>query len=265
MRYIDHHVHTNYSPDSDAAIEPYLIKAKSLGLDYIMFTDHMDFGNPHPLFKNPIDYDEYFKTMKVLEEKHEIPIQIGVEIGYEKNYKGKMEEFLGKYPFDFVIGSIHYGDGKCFYSGDFFHGKTQDEAYLRYFEIVLDMVENLTNFDVVGHLDFITRYGPFSDKFYEYEDYKDIIDLILKNLIKDGRGIELNTSGLRGELNIAFPKKEVLSRYKELGGKIITIGSDSHSNQDYEDGIVEGIHMLKALGFNEITSFTKRKAKSIHI
>ena len=265
MKYTDHHVHTNYSPDSEADIKIYLAKAKELGLDYIMFTDHMDFGNSHPLFQNPIDYSEYFKTIKDLEEEYEIPIQIGVEIGYEKNYKDEIEEFVKRYPFDFVIASIHYGDGKCFYSGDFFNGKTQKEAYLRYFEILLDMVENLTNFDVVGHLDYITRYGPFDHKFYNYEDFQEIIDLILIKLIKSGKGIEVNTSGLRGPLNITFPKEEVLKKYRDLGGKIVTIGSDSHFNKDYYAGILHGINYLKSLGFREITSFTKRKARIVKV
>lgn len=120
------------------------------------------------------------------------------------------------------------------------------------------MVENFSNFDVLGHLDFIIRYGPFSDKSYEYDEYKTIIDSILKALIKRDRGIELNTSGLRSKLETTFPKEKVLKRYKELGGEIITIGSDCHSNGDYYKGIPEGIELLKSLGFTKISSFDKR-------
>ena len=263
--YTDHHVHTSYSPDSDADIKEYLIKAKSLGLKHIMFTDHMDFGNNDEFFQNPIDYDEYFKTMKYLEEEYQIGIQVGVEIGYDKNYKNEIDEFLKKYPFDFVIGSVHSGEGEDFYSGDFFTGKTQEEAYLEYFEILLEMVENFTNFDVAGHIDYITRYGGFDHKFYDYEDYKEIIDNILKAIIKNGKGIEVNTSGLRGELNTTFPKEEVLKRYKELGGSIITIGSDSHFNKDYHADVLKVIESLESLGFTEISSFTKRKIERIVI
>lgn len=265
MKYADHHVHTNYSPDSDASIEGYLVKAKELGLDYVMFTDHIDMGTKDLEFQEHIDYDEYFKTMKALEEKYGIPIRVGVEIGYEKNYKEEIDEFLSRHPFEFVISSLHYGDGKDFYLGDFFHGKTQYESYLRYFEILLEMVENFSNFEVVGHLDYIIRYGPFDHRGYDYGDYKEIIDNILKAIIKKDKGIELNTSGLRGGLEATFPKTEVLKRYRQLGGKIISLGSDAHFNEHYYGDIADGIDFLRSLGFTEISSFKDRELETIKI
>lgn len=265
MRYTDHHVHTNYSPDSDAEIKEHLLQAKKLGLEYVIFTDHIDMGAIEIEFQKHIDFDEYFKTMKMFEEEYEISIGVGVEIGYEKNYKDEIDELLDKYPFDFVISSIHYGDGKDFYLGDFFDGKSQYESYLRYFEVILEMVENFNNFEVLGHLDHIVRYGPFEEKAYDLKDYKEIIDTILKTLIKKDKGMELNTSGLRGELKTTFPKGEVLSRYKELCGKIITIGSDAHFNRDYYGGILEGMDLLKDLGFSEVSSFKERKIQQFKI
>ena len=265
MIYTDHHVHSYYSPDSKADIKEYIIKAKEMGLDYIMFTDHTDFGTTDKDFMKLIDYDEYFNRMNGLQEEFNIPIKIGVEIGYEKNYKNEINDFLNKYPFDFVIFSIHYGDDKDFYRGDFFHGKTQEQSYHRYFEILLEMVENFSNFDVVGHLDYITRYGPFDNKYYEYERFKEIIDAILKVIINKDKGIELNTSGMRKSSNTFFPKKEVLKRYKDLGGKIITIGSDAHFNEHYSAGIVDGINLLKSIGYDQISYFENRMKKVMTI
>ncbi|MFA7533685.1 MAG: histidinol-phosphatase HisJ family protein [Tissierellaceae bacterium] len=265
MKYTDHHVHTNYSPDGEGKVEGYVLKAKEMGLEFVTFTDHADFGTKDKDFMVHIDYDKYFHMMKELEEKHNIPIKIGVEIGYEKNQKEEIRDFLGKYPFDFVISSIHYGDGRDFYLGDFFHGKNQNQSYMRYFEILLEMVENFYEYDVVGHLDYITRYGPFENKYYEYEKYKEIIDKISKEIIEKGKGIELNTSGIREEINDFYPKKQVLERYRELGGKTITIGSDSHRNIDYHAGIKEGIALLKSVGFKEISYFHKRIEKKISL
>ena len=265
MKYTDHHVYTNYSPDSDASIEEYLLRAKELGLDSVMFTDHIDMGAIEVEFQDHIDYDEYFKTMKALEKQYGIPIRVGVEIGYEKNHKEEIDRLLEKYPFDFVISSIHYGEGKDFYLGDFFDGKSQYESYLTYFELILEMVENFSNFEVLGHLDHIVRYGPFEHKTYEYGEYREIIDNILKTLIRKDKGIELNTSGLRGELKTTFPKTEVLKRYRQLGGKIITLGSDAHFNEDYYGDIENGIAILKSLGFTEISSFKARKIETIKI
>jgi len=259
--YTDHHVHTRFSPDSSADIESYLLRAKALGLTSVMFTDHADFGTGDELFKDLIDYEGYFNHMKTLEKAYGIPIRVGVEVGYEKNHRGAIDEFLHRFDFDFVIASIHYGDGMDFYLGDFFYGKTQEEAYYRYFEILLEMVENFTNYEVVGHLDYITRYGPFEQKKYRYRDFKEIIDEILKGIIARQRGIEVNTSGLRGLLGVTFPGEEVLRRYLELGGRTITIGSDAHFNEDYYAGVLDEVDRLKALGYTGISAFEKRKEK----
>lgn len=235
------------------------------GQEFVMFTDHMDFGGTDPDFLVGIDYGKYFRQMKEIEEETEFKINIGVEIGYEKEHKSKIEDFLSKYPFDYVIASIHYGDGFDFYLGDFFHGKTQYDSYLRYFEILQEMVENFNNFDVLGHLDFIVRYGPFEDKDYDFEAFKPNIDKILLRTINKSKGIEINTSGLREPNNTFYPKNQVIERYKELGGRILTIGSDSHFNQQYGSGILKAVEFLKTIGVVEISSFTKRKEMKIKI
>lgn len=164
-----------------------------------------------------------------------------------------------------MIASIHYGDGFDFYIGDFFQGKTQYDSYLRYFEILQEMVENFNNFDVLGHLDFIVRYGPFEDKDYDFNTFKPIIDKILLRTIKKAKGIEINTSSLREPNNTFYPKNQVIERYKELGGSILTIGSDSHFNQQYGSGILKAVEFLKTIGVIEISSFTQRKEVKIKL
>lgn len=248
MKYVDHHVHTEFSPDSDAEVVKYISKAKDLGLDYVLFTDHMDFGTTDSDFKEHLDYEKYRDHMKRLEDQYEIPIKIGIEIGYEKNYRDEIERFLDSHGFDFVISSIHYGNGLDFYLGDFFTGKAKDQAYMEYFNIVLDMVKNFKTYDVVGHLDYISRYGPYDDKHYDYKDYKGIIDEILGTIIGNNNGIEINTSGLRGDLAVTFPKDEILLRYKELGGELVTVGSDSHFVRDYKADFREVIDNLNSIG-----------------
>ncbi|MEA3423229.1 MAG: histidinol-phosphatase HisJ family protein [Bacillota bacterium] len=256
--YTDHHVHTEYSPDSSGDMEKYILRAKMLKQDEIMFTDHIDIGSPDEMFKKLIDYDQYFQQVSELKKKYDIDIKVGVEMGYQKNFHYEIEDFVKRYPFDFVIASIHFGEGMDFYSGDFFRGKTQKEAYFRYFEIVEDMVDNFNDFDVVGHLDYITRYGDFTDKKYDYEEFSEIIDRILSKIIEKGKGIEINTSGLRNELQVFHPKREVVQRYLQLGGKVITIGSDAHFVDDYSAGINEAMELLKKLGIKKINTFEKR-------
>lgn len=223
----DSHIHTNYSPDADpdATFEAYIKKALELGLEELVFTDHVDFDAVHPLFHKMIDYDTYIEDFRRVQQTSPIPIQLGVEIGYQPHVKSQINTFLNTYPYDYVILSIHYLEQKDLYTQEYFQNKTKKEAYQRYFETCLDAVRSMNNFDVFGHLDYIPRYAPFDD--YEYEDYKDIIDEILRELISKGKGIEINTSGYTTEQR-AYPKVEVVRRYIELGGTILRYGSDAH-------------------------------------
>lgn len=224
----DTHIHTNYSPDADknATFSKYIEKAKKMGLTEIIFTDHMDFDPVHPIFKTPINYDSYINDLRKYDKKEEtLSVKLGVEIGYQKHVQNKIKQFLQTYSFEHIILSIHYLEKKDLYTGEFFEGKTKKTAYTIYFETLLEAVQNMDQYDVVGHFDYITRYSPFGD--YDFIDYKDIIDQILYCIIKKNKGIEINTSGIQTE-NRTYPKKEVIQRYIELGGTKIVLGSDAH-------------------------------------
>ena len=264
---IDHHTHTKYSPDADMSVtfQTYVEQAKLLGFQGILCTDHVDFDSPEPLFQKMIDYKTYFKEALAVKEKTGFDIRVGVELGYQPQSVSKMKKLVHDYPFDFVIMSMHIIDGLDPYEGSFFKGRTQKESYQKYFEAVLESVQTYKDYDVYGHLDYIVRYGKFDSHSYDYEDYKDIIDLILLAIIKNGKGIELNTSGLDQLPNQTFPKLEVLKRYKELGGKIITLGSDAHKTKDLGRHFNKAFQLLKQSGFDEIAIFKQRKPEFVKI
>jgi len=264
---IDSHMHSNYSPDADpkATFEAYIEKAKRLGIKSLVFTDHVDFDSPAEIFTDMIDYDAYVKHLNEVKNTTDIQLLLGVEMGYQPHLHQRIDDFLSKYPFDFVIMSMHIGDGLDFYNGDFFKGKTQVEAYQRYFEIVLDSVRNYQNYDVYGHIDYIIRYGGYPNKRYLYETHKETISAILKEIIKHGKGIEINTSGLRYGLGLVHPYLELLKEYKALGGKIVTFGSDAHFVKDYYAGFEESIKLLKDAGFEYVTVYRNRKPEFIKI
>lgn len=160
---------------------------------------------------------------------------------------------------------MHAFEGAELDKGDLFRENSQQEGYRIYFENLKKTVENFDNCDVYGHLDFVVRYGNFKNKVLRYEDYKDIIDEILTIIISKGKGIELNTSGLRYKLNSMHPSREILKRYYELGGRIITVGSDAHVAKDLCADFDEAIKELKEIGFKEITTFKNRKPSFIKI
>lgn len=257
---IDVHTHTHFSPDADprATMMRYVEKAKANQVHGVMFTDHVDFDSPIEIFEDQIDYDVYVKELEDVRKHAGIPVLFGVEIGYQSFLNQKYHDLLASRPFDFVICSIHVADGLDFYNGDFFVGKTQHEAYQRYFEVVLDAVRRYDDYDVIGHLDFITRYGGFEDRDYDFMTFQPIIDEILITIIKKQKGIELNTSGLRYGLSNMHPKIEVLKRYKALGGTIVTLGSDAHRVSDLYAGFEEGIDILRDAGFDKVAVFKGR-------
>lgn len=263
---IDSHIHTDYSPDCKAKMEDIVIKANELGLKKIIFTDHVDYDSPDELFREEINYIEYMKEIKYLRDKYkEIEILMGVEIGYQPHLNNKLDKFIKSYPFDFVICSMHSCEGLDLYNGDFFKGKTQIQSYMRYFENIKNCVETYDNYDIYGHLDYIVRYGNFDNKELKYKDFGEIIDEILALIIKKGKGIEVNTAGFRYNLNATHPKIDIVRRYIEMGGKVITIGSDAHKADDICKDFDKTERMLKSIGVKKIAQFKNRIPSFIEI
>lgn len=266
-RIIDHHMHSNYSPDADskATFRAYIERAKALGISRLVFTDHVDFDSPAGVFESQIDYDQYYIDLKHVEKQTGFPLSLGVEIGYQSHLNERMTQFLASHPFEFVICSLHVGDRLDFYNGDFFVGKTQKEAYQRYFEICLETAQSYDDYDVFGHFDYIIRYGGYEHKRYHYDDHKETIEAFLKEIIKKGKGLEINTSGLRYGLGDVHPTIDIMKTYKRLGGRIVTFGSDAHQVKDYYAGFEHALNLLKTSGFDEITVFENRKPIFIKI
>ncbi len=172
---------------------------------------------------------------------------------------------LMKNHYDFVIASSHVVDKCDLCTNDFFEGKTKFMAYLGYFADVLNNVKTCDFFSVYGHIDFINRYGNYADKKMVYGDYKFITDEILKTLIEKGKGIEINTSGYRYGLGHTHPQFELVKRYKELGGEIITVGSDAHVPEDIAKDFDKAYKMLEEAGFKYLTLFTDKKPEFVKI
>ena len=261
MRKIDYHMHTFFSADSEANPREHVLKAIEERLDEICFTDHQDFHYPEMSFDMK-DPDYYFDYMRKLKEefKDQITIKIGVEVGLNRCDQKEIEDFINGYPFDYVIGSIHAIGLEEFYApGEFFNGKSKEEAHLAFFEETLRCVQTFDCFNCLGHLDYIMRYGPYEDRMVDHHKYQNIIDEIFKTLIQKGKGIEVNTSGYRVLKNAGFPNFEQVKRYYDLGGRIITIGSDSHESIRVGEHVEDVVRHYKEIGFNDVSTFTLGK------
>ena len=261
----DFHLHSSYSGDSDADMEQMIQRAIELGYKDIAFTEHMDLefpiteSTPEGMFE--CNVDSYLYNLLQLRSKYvnDINIRFGIELGLQPDLVRQNVKVAKEHDFDFVIGSIHVVDGMEVYTdSDFFAGKTDEEAYRRYFEAVYENLRAYSNFDVVGHLDYVVRYGKTIDTDYSYDKYRDILDKILTRILDREKGIELNTSGLSYGLKDFNPNLDILKRYKELGGEIITIGSDAHKVEDMGRNFDKAEEILKTAGFNYYTVFDGR-------
>ena len=263
----DYHLHTNYSSDSAADMEDVIKRAVSLGLEEIIFTDHWDYVYPDKYFPYQINYNDYIINLDRLKYlyKDKIRIILGVEIGIGPHLGPAVSKFVSKYNFDFVIGSIHDINGKDLYLDNYFDGLTKEDAYNGYFNYFVDSVRAVADINVLGHIDYASRYGNFEDPEVRYDEYSEIIDILLKETISRGKGIEINTSGFRYGINNVYPQMKILKKYKEFGGEIITVGSDAHKACDVAKDFDKAYAILKEAGFSYITLFRNRKPEFVKI
>lgn len=256
----DLHVHSSFSPDASATMEEAVISALDKGLKELCFTDHIDYDYPDMDIHFNLKYDLYFDTIEKLQEKYKdkILIRKGIEMGLQPHVLEKCRKDIEKHNFDFVIGSVHVVEKKDLYNSDYFDNRTQKESYELYFEELHYMISHYQEYNVLGHLDIIKRYGGFNTPL-PLEEFKGHVISILKKIIADGKGIELNTSGFRYNLGDYHPSLDILKIYYQLGGEIITLGSDAHWPGDIAFAFDNAIRDLHDLGFKYICSFDKMK------
>ena len=267
----DMHMHTWFSTDSEACPRDMADEAVRKGLKTICFTDHFDKDDLEWGEEGIFDVDAYFVEMQKLQEEYagKLNIRIGIELGLRTYLKDYYEELTKKYPFDFVIGSVHNvpykkdAEGNILYTDPaaekLFTDRTDKEAYRLMMETTLENVRTSDCFQTLGHLDYVVRYGKSREKEYSYTDYADIIDEILKLLIEKEKGLEVNSAGLKYGLPFAHPHPDVLKRYHELGGEIITIGADANKPEHIAYDFAKAEEILKSCGFKYYTEFFEQK------
>ena len=265
----DFHLHCNFSSDSETAPEDMIKQAVKLGLENICFTDHNDYDYPPEngeiLFL--LDFDSYFQEINRLREKYKdiINIYIGVEQGLQPHLGERVDKYDSLHLLDFIIGSTHIVDGNDPYYPSFWEERSPKECIIQYFENIYKSICCCNNFDVYGHIDYIIRYAPKKDTNYNPFAYSDIIDAILKKLIETGKGIEINTAGLKYGLKETNPCLSIIKRYRELGGEIITTGSDAHKPEHMAYSFEVLRTLLEKGGFSYYTIFKNRKPQFIKL
>lgn len=281
----DFHTHTSFSSDSAAAPEEMAAQAVRLGLKTLCITDHMDYLFPAQ-YSDRFTFDPklYFTRLCDLREhfSSQLTILIGIELGLRNETAVRAEcisyyrRLTAGYPFDFVIGSTHVLEDLDPYYPEYWETHSAANGLQAYFEAILSNLKHYDMFQVYGHLDYLVRYLPFEKQNrsntsskqaertagqpdYDYAAYRELIDEILRQLIENGKGLELNTSGYQYGLPYAHPRPEILQRYRELGGELITIGSDGHCPEHLAYDFDRASRLLRSLGYRYYTVYRAQK------
>jgi histidinol-phosphatase (PHP family) len=260
---IDYHVHSTFSHDGKASIEDICSFAVKKRVDEVCFTEHIS-ATPASPCCHALNMEEYskeiFRCTNLFEGK--LVIKKGIELGEPHLYSNELIKYTSDKTLDFVLGSVHFiaDTDLVFFAED----KSTEESYLAYFNEVYNSV-SAGDIDALGHFDLLKRYAFDLHGKYRHADFKDLIHEILRKAVSRNIGIEINTSGFRSSSLEIFPSQDILRDYKELGGKIITVGSDSHAAETVGNNIPPVYFMLKQLGFKHVYTFDKRNPDGIKI
>ena len=276
----DYHIHTSYSDDSIEPMENQIKKAIELGLKEICFTDHVDYGikkdwsegnieyyygdgigapadQKYPLAN--VNYPEYFAEIDRLARKYKdvITIKKGLEFGIQRHTVERYQTLYNtwKDQLDFVLLSIHQVDNKEFWKQDYQKDKTQKQYNEGYYNELLTCMNMFDDFCSLAHLDSIVRYDL--NGVYPFEKIEPIIAEILKTAISRNKALEINTSCWHYKLSDTTPSRDIIRLYRDLGGKMITIGSDAHSTKYLADHFSDTIAMLKDFGFEYFCTYSR--------
>jgi histidinol-phosphatase (PHP family) len=254
---LDAHVHTNLSPDSDVLLDAYARESVERGIPEFAVTDHVDFAPGTPAYRY-VSFEDRERTAREAAERwapRGLAIRFGVEITYDSRYEEDIRDHLGRHSYDFVIGSVHvYRDSP--FAADraaaWVAGKRLPEIVRPYFSEV-EAAARSGLFDALGHLDFVKRFLHPHVSTAQLADAPELYEPILLALVESGMALEVNTSGLRQPPAETYPSAAVVARFREVGGRAVTIGSDAHKVDSFAWGLADGYAHARDAGFEALT------------
>ena len=253
----DFHMHSRVSFDGHDEPEMMVEAAVKAGLREICFTDHIDYFADVQVQEWVFDTQVYNDAYDKLSHK-DLKIRRGMEFGIKPYNADQLQEDLKRRQFDFVLGSVHFVDELDVYYPEYWDGKTVFQAERRYLEETLACVQAHDGFDVLGHLTYISKCrahpGP---RPVRMEDHRELIDEILRVLAQKGKGMEINTSGV-DRCGDFLPYGPFFRRFKELGGQIVTVGSDAHTASRVGQYTDRACEVLKEI-FGYVCTFEGRE------
>lgn len=271
----DFHIHSIYSDDAENTMAQMALAAAKAGLAGVCFTDHADLDDINGKY-NPLAWrkDEYFAAFEEAKAAagDKTALRLGLELGEATHYPEVAKAVAAEVP-DFIIGSVHNLSGMA----DFYCGRAGGEdgemyatpeachALLERYIGELEDTARLGCFDVIGHIGYPLRYMRTLYPEIGLEAWTERLAELFRTLAQSGKGIELNCSGLRQSLGETMPSRWLLALYRDMGGEMITLGSDAHRTQHLGSGLDEGKNLLLGLGFTHYCVYNRRKAEFIKL
>ncbi|WP_312645087.1 histidinol-phosphatase HisJ family protein [Hydrogenoanaerobacterium sp.] len=259
----DYHMHS-ISPDARIPMEKMCLAAIERGLTEIAVTDHVEIYAPDYQGKEPLMFDDayldrYFVEWEHCREKFDgrLIVRRGIELGQPDCNRENAKRILEKYHFDYVLGSIHklYAVDLAF---KHYSERTNDSIARKNLELLYELAD-IGDFDCMGHIDLIKRYATRQGQQVSLMKYPEELTAILKRLVERGKGLEINTSGLRQGLGETLPALDILKLYRQLGGEVLTVGSDAHRDTDVAADFDAALELALAAGFTKLALYENRK------
>ncbi len=263
----DYHLHTHFSCDADASVEAMCRAALARGLKEIAITDHVDFTPEDPCYRY-FQAEKYWAATQRCRGKFEgaLVVRVGVEIGEPHLYPAEIRSLLAAHEYDFVLGSLHWADGRPLFRSSFFDGLGLDGGIALYFEELARLAEE-GEYDVLAHMDIVRRaaYRRYGLRELDLRPHEARVRRVLRVVAERGKGIEVNAAYVRKGIGDPGPSVQVLRWFREEGGRIVTLGSDAHRPEDVGRGLDRALEMVREAGFGRIAMFERRRVRWLNL
>jgi len=218
------------------------------GIGVIGFTEHVDFDPSDPGY----GFFDYEACRGAMEKAREVfvgtpTVLFGVEVDYQEWFEDRIREFLSRYNFDYVVGSVHAIAQQPLMSAGYRAGRSGVRAYADYFEAVTKSAASEL-FDVIGHFGYAARQDPDVNDRSLSDWFRAAAGDALKAIVASGAALEINASGCRHSVRRPYPSVWCLEQYRELGGLRVTIGSDAHGPTEVGLGVEQAVRLAQRIG-----------------
>lgn len=253
---LDSHLHTVRSPDANAMLEAYCVLAAERGIPELAITDHVDFdpGMPSYGFSSFADRERDVREAAVRWSDRGLAIRFGVEVTYERRFEDEIRAWLRRHPHDYVIGSVHVSADSPYTASSvasFVEGRSLSAIVAPYFDEVIGAARSGL-FDTIGHLDFVKRYLVPRVLPAQLAAAPELYEPMLTALVESGTALEVNASGLRQLARETYPSAAIVARYRELGGRHVTVGTDAHRVEWFGYGLERAYRIVRSAGYREL-------------